>query len=97
MSKDSLWFYSFIVEKQGKGEKVEKVERGRPPVMAMWREGGREREKERRGQAAPFIVDWAILLLSGNCGEEHTWLYSQVTVGLESSQNAKSLGHCLHD
>ena len=23
--------------------------------------------------------------------------YSQVTVGMESSQNARSLGHCLHD
>ena len=23
--------------------------------------------------------------------------YSQVTVGVESSQNARSLGHCLHD
>ena len=51
--------------------------------------GGRERERrrardeskkgeslkrEKRGQAAPFIVVWATLLLSGNCGEEHTWL-----------------------
>jgi hypothetical protein len=56
--------------------------------MARWREGkGRERRRAReeskkgeslkrvrRGQAAPFIVGWAILLLSGNCGEEHTCL-----------------------
>ena len=56
--------------------------------MARWREGkGRERRRAReeskkgeslkrvrRGQAAPFIVGWAILLLSGNCGEEHIWL-----------------------
>lgn len=66
--------------------------------MAMWREGGREREREGRleskrgkslervrwGQAAPLIVDWDILLLLGNCEEE-------------SSQNARSLGHCLCD
>jgi hypothetical protein len=31
-------------------------------------------KRERRGQAAPFIVGWATLLLPGNCGEEHTWL-----------------------
>jgi hypothetical protein len=58
--------------------------------MATWKEGGkgeRERrrargeskkgenlERTRRGQAASFIVGWAILLLPGNCGEEHTWL-----------------------
>jgi hypothetical protein len=56
--------------------------------MAMWREGrreGEEREQEGwreskrskrdwRGQAVPFIVGWAILLLQDNCGEEHTWL-----------------------
>jgi hypothetical protein len=55
-------------------------------AMTMWREGvkGRERRArdeskkgenlKRRGQAAPFIVGWATLLLPGNCGEEHTWL-----------------------
>ena len=57
--------------------------------MARWREGERkEKERKRateskkgeslkrarRGQAAPLIVDWAILLLPGNCGEEHTWI-----------------------
>jgi hypothetical protein len=31
-------------------------------------------KRERRGQAASFIVGWATLLLPGNCGEEHTWL-----------------------
>jgi hypothetical protein len=31
-------------------------------------------KRGRRGQAAPFIVGWAILLLPGNCGEEPTWL-----------------------
>jgi hypothetical protein len=35
---------------------------------------GESFKREWRGQAAPFIVGWAILLLSGNCGEEHTWL-----------------------
>jgi hypothetical protein len=40
------------------------------------REGGLESKngeglkKVRRSQAAPLIVSW----LSGNCGEEHTWL-----------------------
>jgi hypothetical protein len=38
--------------------------------------------REQRGQAAPFIVGWATLLLPGNCGEEHTWL-CQITVGVE--------------
>ena len=31
-------------------------------------------ERERRGQAASFIVGWATLLLQGNCGKKHTWL-----------------------
>jgi hypothetical protein len=31
-------------------------------------------KREKRGQAAPFIVGWATLLLPGNFGEEHTWL-----------------------
>jgi hypothetical protein len=44
------------------------------------REGGLESKKGeslkrvRRGQVAPFIVGWTILLLPGNYGEEHTWL-----------------------
>jgi hypothetical protein len=57
--------------------------------MAMWREGGkRERERAREeskkgeslkreeGPSSPFYsgLGWAILLLPGNCGEEHTWL-----------------------
>jgi hypothetical protein len=41
----------------------------------------REREetrlkRRRRGQAVPFIMDWATLLLQDNCGEKHTWLLS---------------------
>ena len=51
--------------------------------------GGRERERRRarderkkgeslkrvrRGQADPFILGWAILLLPGTYGEEHTWI-----------------------
>ena len=68
-------------------------------------EGEREREKKkgeslktRRGQAAPFIVGWAILLLPGNY-EEVGGIpgYSQVTVGVEFVQNARRLGHCLCD
>jgi hypothetical protein len=31
-------------------------------------------KRARRGQAVPFIVGWAILLLPGNYGEEHIWL-----------------------
>jgi hypothetical protein len=56
--------------------------------MATWKERRRkgekeserlsvreqELERERRGQAAPFIVGWATLLFQGNCGEEHNWL-----------------------
>ena len=74
-----------MVERQ---REREKVERGRL-AMVMWRDGGREKERrrardeskkgeglkrERKGQAAPFIVGWATLLLPGNCGEEYTWL-----------------------
>jgi hypothetical protein len=40
-------------------------------------------KRARRGQAATLIVAWAILLLPGNCGEEHT-CYSQATVEMES-------------
>ena len=50
---------------------------------------GKSLKRARRGQAGPLIVGWAIRLLPGNCGEEHT-CYSQVTVGVESSQNAKA-------
>ena len=32
--------------------------------------------RREKGQAAPFILGWATLLLPGNCGEEHTWLLS---------------------
>ena len=38
------------------------------------REQELERERERRGQASPFIVGWATLLLLDNCGEKHAWL-----------------------
>jgi hypothetical protein len=34
------------------------------------------RERERMGQAALYIVGWAILQLQGSYGEEHTWLLS---------------------
>jgi hypothetical protein len=76
-----------MVERQ---REREKVERGRL-AMVMWRDGGREKERrrardeskkdeslkrERRGQAAPFMVGRATLLLPGNCGAEHTWLES---------------------
>jgi hypothetical protein len=55
------------------------VERGR---KWKWRRRTRDENKrgeslrERRGQAAPFIVGWAILQLQGSCGKEHTWLLS---------------------
>ena len=55
--------------------------------MAMQREGivevkrrvrgkskNKRGSKRARGQAAPFIVGWATLLLPGNCGTEYTWL-----------------------
>jgi hypothetical protein len=55
--------------------------------MATWRErrrDGRRRrerkqelkrdERERRVQAAPFIVGWDTFVLQDNCREEHTWL-----------------------
>jgi hypothetical protein len=35
---------------------------------------GESLKRQRRGQASPFRVGWATLLLPGNCGEEHTWL-----------------------
>lgn len=56
-------------------------ERSRGILDHVERGGTREQEarersrskRERRGQAAPFIVDWANLPLPGNCGEKHTW------------------------
>jgi hypothetical protein len=50
--------------------------------MTTWRKGKRKgkrgnkwaSKRERRGQAAPFIVGRATLLLPDNCGEELTWL-----------------------
>jgi hypothetical protein len=74
MSRDSLWFLSFIVEREG-----EKVERERL-TMTAWREGERGRERGgarkkskkgeslkrvRRGQAAPYIVGCTIRKLWG--------------------------------
>ena len=67
------------------GEKREGRKRENPAMAMGEREEGKERRKKeskkgegvkrvRRGQAAPLIVGWAILLLPGNCGEEHTWL-----------------------
>jgi hypothetical protein len=35
---------------------------------------GKSLKREKRSQAAPFIVGWATLLLPGNYGEEHTRL-----------------------
>ena len=70
--------------KAGEREKVERgreaghghVERGWKGEREGWLESkkGESLKRARRGQAAPFIVGWAILLLPGNCGEEHTWL-----------------------
>jgi hypothetical protein len=65
----------------GHMERREKRERKRWKARDR---SGKSLERERWGQAASLIVGWAILLLLGNCGEE-------------SSQNARSLGHCLHD
>jgi hypothetical protein len=77
-----LELYCRKSERKREGRKKE-----RGLAMVTWREGERERDRrrardeskkgeslkrERRGQAAPFIVGWATLLLPGNCGEEHT-------------------------
>jgi hypothetical protein len=49
--------------------------RGRRRARDENKRGKSLRERERRGQAAPFIVGWAtLLLLPGNCGKEHMWL-----------------------
>jgi hypothetical protein len=73
---------------------VERKREGRGRKRAKGLEK-QELKREKRGQAAPFIVGWATLL-PGNYGEEHTWLLPG-TVGVESSQNTRSLGHCLFD
>jgi hypothetical protein len=44
MSRDGLWFKSFIVERQGEREKVEGERK--KLAMAMGREGGWEGEKD---------------------------------------------------
>ena len=70
-------------ERRRERERERERERDRP--WPRWGVGGRRSAKDeikkgeslqraRRGQAAPFIVGWAILQLQGSCGEEHTWL-----------------------
>ena len=66
---------------------------------------GREREKAREeskkgesleseeGPSSPFYSGLGYQITVGRSIPG----YSQVTVGVESSQNARSLGHCLHD
>jgi hypothetical protein len=74
--------------------------------MATWREGGREREgglemrvkrkklkESEEGPSSPFYSGLGYRVTVGRSIPG----YSQVTVGVESSQNAKSLGHCLCD
>jgi hypothetical protein len=53
------------VERRGKGEKKRAGDESKK---------GESLKRVRRGQAAPFIVHCATLLLLGNCREEHTWL-----------------------
>ena len=45
MNRDSLWFWSFIVERQGEREKVERER----PAMAKRRGWGEKREREKKG------------------------------------------------
>jgi hypothetical protein len=42
MSRDSLWFQSFIVKRQGEREKIK---RGREASHATWRKEGRGKER----------------------------------------------------
>ena len=63
-----------VVQKQGACEPQMK---GGKRGSKKARERGkkvRERERERRGQAAPFIVGCSTWLLPGNCRKEHKWL-----------------------
>jgi hypothetical protein len=81
-------------KRQGEREKIERGRETGHGHMKRWEKGEREGrleskrgkslERVRWGQAAPLIVGLALLLLLGNCGEV-------------SSQNARSLGHCLCD
>ena len=62
ISRDSLWFQSFIVGRQGKREKVEREKRKRRGKRRARSESkkGESLKRARRGQADPFIVNWAI-------------------------------------
>ena len=66
--------------KAGRKREVRKRESSHGHIWGGGREGrpeskkGESLKRVRRGQTAPFIVGWAILLLPGNYGEEHTWL-----------------------
>lgn len=51
------------------GERKEERERRRARDESK---KGESLKRVRRGQTAPFIVDWTILLLPGNYGEKHT-------------------------
>ena len=72
--------------------------------MAEWREReearGLERKQEKHerqqreeGPSSPFYSGLGYQVTVGRSIPG----YSQVTVGVESSQNARSLGHCLCD
>jgi hypothetical protein len=79
MNRDSLWFLEFYCRKAARKRETGygHVERGEGRKRRKAREESKKGEslkRARRGQAAPFIVGWTILLLPGNYGEEHTWL-----------------------
>jgi hypothetical protein len=52
------------MERGGKGEREGRLESKKGEGLL----------RVRQGQVAPLIVNWVILLLPGNYGEEHTWL-----------------------
>jgi hypothetical protein len=71
--------------KAGRKRECRKREKGWPWPHGERGEGKERRVREesknseslkrvRRGQTAHLIEGWAILLLPGNYGEEHTWL-----------------------
>jgi hypothetical protein len=67
------------------------IKRARSKREARVRE--RESKRGKRGQAAPFLLGRPTWLLLGNCGRSIPG-YCQITVGVESRQNSRGMGHC---
>jgi hypothetical protein len=93
-----LELYCRKTGRKREGRKKERLamplgERGKGRERRRARDEGKKGEslkREKRGQASPLIVGWQLCCCQVTVGQSIP-AYSHVTVGVESSQNAKSL------